>query len=396
MSTGNTFGRPLVIRDASGDEVWIESGLGSPNGVLTRPKGSIYYRTTPAQQWQNTNGGTAWTQIASGSMGAHFATDTFIYFGDSDNYQIGYVSDIVPYLSVTLPVPAYPGWLISSILVDNTPGPGLSSALAIGTQSTFATGAGVTGKVSGYLIYSTGDTRAEDLAQGGDVGGVLFAGGKALGSSVGTGTSGNTLEFTWETGPSDDGSTGGLKFISGNGKTASGGFEFRAGDVQGAGLPGGFLFNGNRDPDAGGLTSTMEMQNISLTSKGVTQADSVTTPVLVKIFSFPLGTEPPQVVKINLGTLGASTKAYIIGVRAVKTGNVGGLLAQVQVTTSTAPFTVTTLSLVGVAVGTAVEGGQTGAAFDPAAAILNSGDSFTVDTSGTNCECVVYVTYAQG
>ena len=396
MSTGNTFGRPLVIRDANGDEVWIESGLGSPNGVLVRPKGSIYYRTTPAQQWQNTNGGTAWTQIASGSMGAHFATDTFIYFGDSDNYQIGYVSDIVPYLSVTLPVPAYPGWLISSILVDNTPGPGLSSALAIGTQSTFATGAGVTGKVSGYLIYSTGDTRAEDLAQGGDVGGVLFAGGKALGSSVGTGTSGNTLEFTWETGPSDDGSTGGLKFISGNGKTASGSFEFRAGVVQGAGLPGSFLFSGSRDPDAGGLTSTMEMQNISLTSKGVTTAESTTTPVLVKIFTF---TGPgTQAFKIDLGTLGMSTNAYIVGVRVVKQGAVGVAGDQVQVTTS---GVVTTLSLNGLTPGLAKQAGEAGAAFDVALAVVASLGTITVTasdtgTAGTDLNCTVYLTYAQG
>lgn len=392
MSNGNTFGRPLVIRDVHGDEVWIESGLNSPNGVLVRPKGSIYYRTTPAEQWQNTSGANTWTQIASGSMGAHFATDAFIYFGNSDNYQIGYVSSAIPYLPFSVPPGTdFPGWVISSTLTDDSPGPGIASAVVFGTQYTLAR-AGEVGKDSGYLVYYTGSTDAELGAAGGDVSGLLFKGGDAKGTVTGSGgTSGNTKEFIWTTGYSDDGETGGFKFASGSGKTGSGGYSFLVGDVQAGGGPGPFVFSGNRNPALGGLTSTMEMENVSLISLGVTQADSTTTPLLIKVLTF-LGART-DTITVNLGaTLGS--KAYIVGVRAVKTTNVGGLAAQVLVSTPTG--TVTTLPLTGVAVGIAVEGGQTGATFTPANAILNNLEGFDVAVSGANCECVVYLTYAQG
>ena len=57
----NVMGRPLVVRDATGQDVWIEPGLGSPDGVLARPKGSIFYRLDVAQMWQNTDGAVAWS-----------------------------------------------------------------------------------------------------------------------------------------------------------------------------------------------------------------------------------------------------------------------------------------------------------------------------------------------
>lgn len=51
------------------DKVLILAGAGSPNGVITAPKGSLYMRTdgssTSTRAYTNTNGGTTWTNFTT-------------------------------------------------------------------------------------------------------------------------------------------------------------------------------------------------------------------------------------------------------------------------------------------------------------------------------------------
>lgn len=47
----------------------VFTGAGSPNGVLTAPKGSLYLRTdgssTSTRAYSNTDGATAWTAVTT-------------------------------------------------------------------------------------------------------------------------------------------------------------------------------------------------------------------------------------------------------------------------------------------------------------------------------------------
>ena len=60
------IGLPLVLANPGGAiEPQVEKGVGSPSGVLTRPRGSLFLRTDVAGLWQNTDGATAWTLLAT-------------------------------------------------------------------------------------------------------------------------------------------------------------------------------------------------------------------------------------------------------------------------------------------------------------------------------------------
>ena len=397
------FGLPLSLRASGGTiQPYIEEGTTSPDGVLSRPRGSLYLRTTPAQLWQNTDGATAWTQIASGSMGAHFATDAFIYFGDADNYQIGYVSNIVPYLPGPPPVPPTPGWLISSTLVDDTPGPGLASAVSIGTQATLAQGVGVTGKISGYLAFSTGNTDADPGNTGGDVGGIAWIGGSALGTVNGAGgTSGNTQDWTFQMGDSDDGSGGSMKFILGSAATTLGDFEWRLGQYSTAGLtPGNYLFTGSVDPAVGGICSAAQLLNVSLVGYNVaTNGNGQSAPLLVKVFTFGAGGGQSFTQKISLGSATAPphvAQGYVVSVKVVKIG--GAAIAGDVVNVVVGATTICSVPLVGLVANRGIEAGLGTQPFDPTV-VMNNGDSIVTSTvagGGGDCSCVVYLTYVQG
>ena len=387
------FGLPLSLRASGGTiQPYIEEGTGSPDGVLSRPRGSLFLRTTPAQLWQNTDGATAWTQIATGSTGAHFATDAFIYFGDADNYQIGYVSNIVPYLPGPPPVPPTPGWLISSTLVDDTPGPGFSSAVSVGTQATLAVGVGVTGKNSGYLAFSTGNTDAEAGNTGGDVNGIAFIGGSALGTINGShGTSGNVQDWSFEVGDSDNGSSGSMKFILGDAATGMGSFEWRMGSPSvGTTDPGEFRFYGAL---GNGFVSTMQFDTASIIGSDVTIADSgKSTPALVKILTLTAGGQT-LTQQICLGSSTAS--GYVVDVKVVKTG-ANGTGGNVTVLANGVP--VCMIPLNGLNVNDAVVAGLGGFSFTPHAPLTN-GQTITVTTDNValkDYNCVVYLTYVQG
>jgi len=59
------FGLPIALANTAGVQPQIEKGTGNPNGSLSRPIGSLFLRTDTPQLWQNTNGGTVWTLLAT-------------------------------------------------------------------------------------------------------------------------------------------------------------------------------------------------------------------------------------------------------------------------------------------------------------------------------------------
>lgn len=59
------FSYPLVLNNGTNAFPYIEEGTGSPNGSLSRPRGSLFLRVDTAQLWQNTDGATAWTLLAT-------------------------------------------------------------------------------------------------------------------------------------------------------------------------------------------------------------------------------------------------------------------------------------------------------------------------------------------
>ena len=61
----HTFGLPIALANTTGVQPQIEKGTGNPNGSLSRPIGSLFLRTDTPQLWQNTNGGTVWTLLAT-------------------------------------------------------------------------------------------------------------------------------------------------------------------------------------------------------------------------------------------------------------------------------------------------------------------------------------------
>ena len=61
----HTFGLPIALANTTGVQPQIEKGAGSPNATLTRPRGSLFLRTDTAELWQNTDGASAWSLLAT-------------------------------------------------------------------------------------------------------------------------------------------------------------------------------------------------------------------------------------------------------------------------------------------------------------------------------------------
>ena len=61
----HTFGLPIALGNTAGVQPQIEKGTGDPDGALVRPIGSLFLRTDTAGLWQNTNGGSAWSLLAT-------------------------------------------------------------------------------------------------------------------------------------------------------------------------------------------------------------------------------------------------------------------------------------------------------------------------------------------
>jgi hypothetical protein len=64
-SNAHTFGLPIALANTAGVQPLIEKGSDAPDGTLARPIGSLFLRTDTAELWQNTNGATAWTLLAT-------------------------------------------------------------------------------------------------------------------------------------------------------------------------------------------------------------------------------------------------------------------------------------------------------------------------------------------
>lgn len=102
-TTGETIARSGVRLSAPTTGPIIRSGTGSPNGVVSATAGSLWVRTDSPQLYQNTDGATAWSQVAGtaafsgasvynvGSQSVNNNTVTAITYNteeyDTDNYH---------------------------------------------------------------------------------------------------------------------------------------------------------------------------------------------------------------------------------------------------------------------------------------------------------------------
>ena len=226
----HVFGFPISLANVSGPRPQIEKGTGNPNGVLSRPIGSLFLRTDTAQLWQNTNGGTTWTQAAGGTAGSvpnPTPNDYLIELGAASDMGLGY------FLAATTGLPADTVALGStSATFYPVSGNNYLPWLRLATNSADYTGPGVGG--TGYVFIGTGDASATAGGTGGTTGYVLINTGAF---TDGAGTGGQSGFITLETGATNSDSSGEIGLQTGD-STGSDSGELliqtgNAGDVAG-------------------------------------------------------------------------------------------------------------------------------------------------------------------
>ena len=272
----NKFGLPLSLGNPGGAvEPYIEKGVGSPNGTLTRPQGSLFLRTDVAQLWQNTDGATTWVQAGAGGGTPNPLPDGFaLGVGAGDKGRLVFDTFLVngnPFPGVGLGGPAAPytfpddtsnpfgpgwGYLFggASISVDVSAGGGGGSSapptIIYGGSAEAATGDATVsggpvlilagdGTKSGFpTATASGAPISIQAGNGPDLGGDLNL---AAGSSV-DGPGGNV---NIDAGQSTNGAGGDVNITGGDGQISGGSVVIETGDGAAPGSSGQILLRAN-------------------------------------------------------------------------------------------------------------------------------------------------------
>lgn len=90
--------------ETNDDSVYIKTGTGDPNTVVSGELGSLFLASDTGKTWRNNNGGTQWVEFATGTSSAHIArmrrnasqgigsTWTKINF-DTEDFDVGGIAD---------------------------------------------------------------------------------------------------------------------------------------------------------------------------------------------------------------------------------------------------------------------------------------------------------------
>lgn len=294
-STPAYFGFGRSGAQSTGPRIYAVSS--TPNGVLTAPIGSLAINSSTGALYQNTNGATAWSVVASGGGGLGPLPDnSYLVMGTDSDGEIGFSSGS------------------DAIVCESLTRAGTSSAgVIIRTGAAPAATSGSVDIVSGTGI-DTGDINLTTGVSSADTtGSINLTTGNATGNSSGdiigvTGSSSNaaTGRIEWRTASAVADQSGGIILQTGNGtagNASSGDIEITTGSKNGSGARGDLLIDvGNVYPQVP-VTGTIALAATAsiMVPYVLDVADTATGSIT---FSLPFAIEIAEVVVVKKGSAG--------------------------------------------------------------------------------------------
>jgi hypothetical protein len=270
--------------------------------TATRNAGSIALRSD-GTLYITTGGGT-WTAVGGGgTTGWSLADNTAGTWGTTSPDQV-----TSTYVSATK------GLDIASPAISQATA-AAGSRIRLVTGAVTITGA-VAGSNSGLISLLTGAT---DCTNAGGTGGNSGAISLLTGAATSTaGTSGSSGVLSAQTGNSDDGASGAINIISGNGATASGTITLRTGTASAGGSGKVILQTGT----ASGLQGQVQFIAATVESSGrITTTDGVTAGTARVVGGLASSTTADSAAVVGNGAAQSFNQTYIIPANTLNAGS---------------------------------------------------------------------------
>lgn len=382
-SPTNLFRTPLQLGVTNAvDGPWVLDVSGSPNGVLTAPRGSLALREDVGQLWQNLNGATSWTMLGAGGSSL-YPDDTPLTWGNGTSVDGGNVEGVMTTAfgprAFSLAGEAYVG----------VGGVSDSANFVFATGSMTVTDA-TTGPNSGLMMIGSGATNCTDAGGTGGDTGDFTAGSGAAGALFGN--SGNTGISTWRSGNSSTGNSGISELVSGNAGDVAGNARISAG--LGTTRSGDVEITVSANAAAAGVISVSGQICTPPSALENTGADAQAgVSYQTKRFAFN-GSSGPLVIPVRRPKDGSGF-VILTDLMFLKTGAAGALGDVISIRTAGGGTVWASLDLTGVASGTVLRLGTAGVTVDSTVASVGANVNIVVEATqgGVSVEGVLNYFY---